>query len=852
MPRLLRLLLLPLLLVGVLHAQSVRWDPPSGDLPRDQVSRIALVFDGATPKDLPKLPAVDGLEFGDPSQSNQSFNIVINGRSINQGGFSLSYPVRPTRPDGEVRIPAFTVETDRGVLTVPAAGFRVITATVGQSGLRLDQIARARLAVSAPSVWAGEVFKLDHVLEVGRNTPFRSGDALTWNNSLLVTDAWGAPERAAAPTAGTTAETRSTRALASKPGKIEIGTVSQEVLIATGRDLFGQTVGTPYTLATDPFPLEVRPLPSPAPADFIGAVGQFKLSSKVVPEKAAVGEPITWTLTLEGTGNWPAIDKLRPRILGRDFRVVSPRAQKTPKADTLFEATFSEDLVLIPQKGGRTTLGPYTLSIFNPSSGSYETLRVEPVTIEITAPSTPPPPAAATTPEATPAESAALPSPAPAAPAPVAKLPADPLPSGLLSIAPCEAWPRALLRAPFALLAALVLWLLLAARHARAHDPLRARREAHERLRQILARLEAGSLERGAGSQDKDTRGASDSDSLLLAPGSTLLLAWQHATRTLFDLPSLTPSARDLPDPVWSALWIETERALYRPDTALPKDWFAQAWQAHAQATPPARGLFAAFRPAHLFPRVALWIVAFSTFLLAYSSASAAPAEAADALQLYARGDFPAAEKAIRETLSTAPLDSALRHNLALALAQQGKWDEAAAHAYAAALQTPRDPAIERLFAATAPKASYRLRLAPSAAQTLSVHGWQNLALGSALLLLSVAPSAYVLALYRPGRRRALLATGHACLILAGAALITALVALRAHGPTTDPDAVLVWRTATLRAVPTDVGDQKVTAELPAGTLARVDKEFLGWRRVVLPDGNTGWVRAEPLVPLWR
>ena len=93
---------------------------------------------------------------------------------------------------------------------------------------------------------------------------------------------------------------------------------------------------------------------------------------------------------------------------------------------------------------------------------------------------------------------------------------------------------------------------------------------------------------------------------------------------------------------------------------------------------------------------------------------------------------------------------------------------------------------------------------------------------------------------------------GHATLLIAVAALGASLLALRAHGPAASPDAALVWRAATLRAVPTDVGEQKVTADLPAGTLARVDKDFLGWRRVVLPDGNSGWVRAEALVPLWR
>jgi Flp pilus assembly protein TadD, contains TPR repeats len=362
-------------------------------------------------------------------------------------------------------------------------------------------------------------------------------------------------------------------------------------------------------------------------------------------------------------------------------------------------------------------------------------------------------------------------------------------------------------------------------------------------------------LEQGAGNtepslQTPTSSARSASGSPRLAPGARLLLAWQHATRELFALPAATPSAHDLPDPVWAALWLEVERALYRPDTPLAKEWFAQAWEAHARATPPRRSLFAALRPAHLFARAALWLV------LAVAAFCVGPdllAASDDASELYTRGDFAASEAALRPAVAAAPLDPSLRHNLALALAQQGKWDEAAAHAYAAALQRPGDPALERLLSVTVPKAGYRIQIPATSARFLSVGNWQTVAFAAAVVLCALVPAAYLLALHvSRRRRRAPLFFGHGLLFVGAVALAAALAALRAHGPAASPDAVLVWRSSTLRAVPTDAGDQKVTAELPAGTVARVDKEFLGWRRVVLPDGNTGWVRAEPLVALWR
>jgi tetratricopeptide (TPR) repeat protein len=397
------------------------------------------------------------------------------------------------------------------------------------------------------------------------------------------------------------------------------------------------------------------------------------------------------------------------------------------------------------------------------------------------------------------------------------------LPAGSIAAAPLDRFPRVLLWTLPALLVPAALWLALAAAHARRHDPLRPRREAHASLNKILARLETSDPASPSAAED--------------------LLAWQRATAALFQLDSATPSARDLPDPLWSALWIETERALYRRATPLAPEWLAQARSALAAATPPARSALAALRPAHLFPRAAALLLASAALF------SPTPADAATAAESYAAGDFPAAEKAWREAVSAAPLAWPARHNLALALAQQGQWDAAAAHAHAAALQAPSATEPRRLLDVVLPRASYRPAPPPAAARLLAPRAWQHLAFTAATLL-ALAPAAYLLAAYR--RAPAYRIFGHTALVVSLATLVASLAAVRAYGPSAHPDAVLVWRDSTLRALPTDAGDQKVTADLPAGTLARVDKAFLGWRRLVMPDGTTGWVRAEPLVGLWR
>jgi hypothetical protein len=61
----------------------------------------------------------------------------------------------------------------------------------------------------------------------------------------------------------------------------------------------------------------------------------------------------------------------------------------------------------------------------------------------------------------------------------------------------------------------------------------------------------------------------------------------------------------------------------------------------------------------------------------------------------------------------------------------------------------------------------------------------------------------------------------------------------------------MVWRPSTLRSLPTDADTQKTTA-LSAGSIATIDKTFLGWSRLNFPGGQTGWARTDDLVRLYR
>jgi hypothetical protein len=131
-----------------------------------------------------------------------------------------------------------------------------------------------------------------------------------------------------------------------------------------------------------------------------------------------------------------------------------------------------------------------------------------------------------------------------------------------------------------------------------------------------------------------------------------------------------------------------------------------------------------------------------------------------------------------------------------------------------------------------------------------AVPTWQWIRIASAVL--TAAALAFLLAnAYGPRRRgRALLAGGVLVLSLfSGGA---AIAAIHTYGTASRDNAVIVARTGTLRSIPTEADTAQKTSPLPAGTLALTAQTFLGWTQIALANGQTGWVRKDDVIALWR
>lgn len=658
-------------------------------------------------------------------------------------------------------------------------------------------VVSGRFALPDRPPWAGEVFTLGFVWQVDWDRfRYLEGES-AWKPDPLVIEGWtrlpvGEPRPLGNRTVADLAFT--TRAVSLAPGPITLRPATQLMQIVTGSyETSGVTIATigPVIAKSAGASPSIRPLP-PAPPGFSGAVGKFTLKSSLDTASAQVGKPIVWTVTLSGIGNWMGFSGVPSRPLPRAFDTVGKPIQAGTTTN-LFERSVAEAITIVPRQSGNFTLGTIEMTIFDPDAGRYRTIAAPAVQLMIT-------PGAAG-------------SPLPAYTPEPATVETDPrLPPALAGVGharpplPSWAW-TAVLVLPWTSLA--LLWLGLATVRALRTDPERAARKADARLRRTVAAL--------ATYPDTATR-------------RQLVRDWQRDTgiRLKIDHAAPTPGIVDQAD--WAQLWDEADHHLYGAAVPLPADWPSRAGAALAHTgAPPRFDAKRIFQPANLYPVAA-------ALCLVLASVSA-PLGAAD----------PPKHAAL------APLDWIGHYNRGRAAAEAKNWPLAATHAGIAWVQHPRATETAALWTLAAREAGTRGLPVPTDPRgqftgLLPPLGWQVIALAAALL---ITGGYGALLLHRFGHlpRTALLAGAVAAVsgTIAGA---VACAGVAGYGVAATPDATITWRQVPLRTLPVETPDALL--QLPPGTVGHRDAAFIGWSRLTLADGRSGWVRRGELVPIWE
>ncbi|MBQ2682346.1 MAG: BatD family protein [Thermoguttaceae bacterium] len=166
---------------------------------------------------------------------------------------------------------------------------------------------------------------------------------------------------------------------AERTGPLSFDAVSLKgVLAKEGDD--GKLAAEPIYALSQPLEITIRDVPEQGrPDNYVGAFGSFSLSASLTPQNAQVGEALTLSVTLQGTGsvlNVKAPDlEADPRIAER-FRVYPPSEKF---GDGQVQWTWS----LRPTEPIDGEFPPIELSYFNVESEQFVPLASDPVPLKI-------------------------------------------------------------------------------------------------------------------------------------------------------------------------------------------------------------------------------------------------------------------------------------------------------------------------------------------------------------------------------------------------------------------------------------------------------------------------------------
>jgi len=148
-------------------------------------------------------------------------------------------------------------------------------------------------------------------------------------------------------------------------------------------DFFGTAVRA-QRLKSTATTFEVLPLPTEGrPAGFdANNVGAFKLSATIDRDKVSAGEAVTLKLVAEGRGN---LRNLRlPKVEAPPgFKSYEPHDDVALAPEDGTSGRKTREILLLPERAGTFSLGPFALAFFDPATKSYRTEAAAAVSITV-------------------------------------------------------------------------------------------------------------------------------------------------------------------------------------------------------------------------------------------------------------------------------------------------------------------------------------------------------------------------------------------------------------------------------------------------------------------------------------
>jgi hypothetical protein len=164
-----------------------------------------------------------------------------------------------------------------------------------------------------------------------------------------------------------------------RAGALEIGAPAVTLELGGGMiDFFNPRPATQIRRDGVAVPIEVRALPEAGRPPGRVATGTFAIATRLDRSQVATGDAVTLTATVEGTGNPQDLHLELPAIDG--LRILAPQLRDNVEApNDLVRGSRVFEWLIVPEREGTYSIGPFELPTFDPLSGTYTTVRSEPI-----------------------------------------------------------------------------------------------------------------------------------------------------------------------------------------------------------------------------------------------------------------------------------------------------------------------------------------------------------------------------------------------------------------------------------------------------------------------------------------
>ncbi|MEE8341233.1 MAG: BatD family protein [Candidatus Neomarinimicrobiota bacterium] len=375
-------------IVSFVQAQEVRATVSSNNIQLSDVFTFKIEAINANKNpDVNLAPLLNDFSIvsGPAKQTNMQW---INGKSTSSRSLSWSLVAKQ---EGQSTIPQLTVNLGKNVfLTQPI----VMTISESDAGYESTELFMT-IDVDKDQAYVGEQITVTYKLFTRVNMSVQSVDfpkhSGFWTEELFVPQQVDFKDVVLEGVNYKVATLYRIALFPTKSGNLELVPMTMNCNVVTKsksnsffNDPFFGSFGNqsvPKVLRSKHTVINVREFPGEIPDSFTGAVGDFKITSSIMPENVKANNAITFKIQFKGTGNID-IFALPEMQFPQNIEVFPPtlKTEKEPFRDQI-TGTISKDYILIPRKTGRYTIPKIEIAYFNPKVREWRSTSTQPIDI---------------------------------------------------------------------------------------------------------------------------------------------------------------------------------------------------------------------------------------------------------------------------------------------------------------------------------------------------------------------------------------------------------------------------------------------------------------------------------------